>query len=59
MTKRVFSAFLGIVNIKGYKFVVLCDEAKIAANVEQLMIYEISSLYFLSYLSDRELSLKP
>ena len=59
MTKRVFSAFLGIVNIKGYNFVVLCDEAKIAANVEQLMIYEVSSLYFLSYLSDRELSLKP
>ena len=53
MTKRVFSAFLGIVVIRGYCFVVLCDEAKLCSNVDHIMIYEIASLYFLSYLTDR------
>ena len=53
MTKRVFSAFLGIATIQGCKFAVLCDEAKISANVDNIMIYEVASLYFLSYSSDR------
>jgi hypothetical protein len=39
LTKRVFSAFLGIVNIKGYKFIVLCDEAKTKTNVDNIMIF--------------------
>jgi hypothetical protein len=39
MAKRIFSAFLGIVQIKSCRFVVLCDEAKLSTDVDDIIVY--------------------
>lgn len=50
MSKRSFSAFLGIIDFDGLKFALFCDEAIVASAVDGIEIFEISSLFFLSYL---------
>ena len=39
MIKRTFSAFFGIVDFEGEKFVLFCDEAKVSCSVSKLTIF--------------------
>ena len=39
LDKQYFSAFLGVVEVKGYKFLVFCDQCKNASTVEQIQSY--------------------
>ena len=51
--KRTFSAFLGVVTLEGQKFAVFCDEVRIASSVPKFPIFEICSLFFLSFSEEK------
>lgn len=54
LTEQRYSAFLGVASIESYRFLVFCDQCKRACSLPGMEIYEVTSLAFLSYLSEEE-----
>lgn len=57
--QRKFSAFLGVMDLDGEKFLLFCDEAKIVSAMDNLEVFEVSSLFFLGYTDERVLKRRP
>ena len=45
--------------IEGLKFLVFCEEAKVACPVDKYTVFEISSLIFMSLLDEKEINKLP
>ena len=54
---RSFSAFLGIVMLEGLRFLLFCDECQDATKSAVLSVFEIHSIFMVSFLNDHELTL--